>query len=99
MHDDARRGEAEFLDGDFGDARRLQQAEYTGGVFVAGSGTRRGEFLKIGLFIGAAAEDMGNILGLSLVARYDPGSGKPLIFGTRRQAARQSSAAALGLRV
>jgi hypothetical protein len=46
VHDDARGGETEFLDGDFGDARGIQQAEHTDGVFVAGSGTGTRKFLR-----------------------------------------------------
>ena len=38
MHDDARSGETEFVDGDVGDAGRVSEAEHAGGVSVADSG-------------------------------------------------------------
>src|ERR1700683_5164910 len=38
VHDDARGGEAEFVDGDLGDAGRVSEAEHADGVSVADPG-------------------------------------------------------------
>ena len=38
MHDDARRGEAEFFDRDLGDGRGFPEPPDAGGVLVAGAG-------------------------------------------------------------